>query len=58
VKIKERMVLDGQMMIGYVPLPHKKVPNALRLVLPAQPHKTHEDMDAILKIVINIGKQL
>jgi len=54
-KIKEKMVLDGSMMVGYSPIPHKNVSNALRLVIPAYPKKTHEHMDIVLDKIVQFG---
>ncbi|CAG7817900.1 unnamed protein product, partial [Allacma fusca] len=57
-KLKERMVLEGNVMIGYAPLPHKGIPNAIRLVLPAFPEKTYADMDFIIEYIRKIGNDL
>ncbi len=58
VQLKERMVIDGQLLLGYAPLPHKNLKNALRLVLPAYPLKTKEHMDAILSLIRQYGESL
>ncbi|ODM94405.1 Acidic amino acid decarboxylase GADL1 [Orchesella cincta] len=55
-KIKEKMVQEGDMMIGYSPLPHKNIPNAIRLVIPAYPPKSHADMDFVLEKIFSLGK--
>ena len=57
-KIKERMVFDGSIMVGYAPLPHKGVTNAIRLVIPAHPVKTHQDMDFIIEFIRKVGHDL
>lgn len=58
MEIKKKMMLDGKLLLGYAPLPHKDVPNAFRLVLPAYPPKTREHMDTIIKLIIKYGENL
>lgn len=57
-KIKERMSLDGTLMIGYQPLPHKKLSNFFRMVIHGIPHPTQKDMDFVLDEIQRCGEQL
>lgn len=57
-KLKEKMVLNGSLMIGYSPLPHKGIPNAIRLAIPSYPPKTREDMDFVLNNIVSLGQDL
>lgn len=56
--IKERMVREGTMMIGYQPLANKKLVNFFRLVVPSQPEPTHRDMDFIVDEFHRLGRDL
>ncbi|XP_017889886.1 glutamate decarboxylase 1 [Ceratina calcarata] len=50
-KIKERMMIDGTLMIGYSPLSYKNLGNFFRMVVTCQPPPTKASMDyAIDKI--------
>jgi hypothetical protein len=54
-KIKTGLLLSNELMIGYAPLPHKKVPDAFRLVLTAYPEKTYADMNFIIQQIEKVG---
>ena len=54
-KLKERMALDGSMLIGYTPL--GGLPNFLRLVLANQKVRK-EDMDFIVEEIERLGADL
>ncbi|KZC11083.1 PREDICTED: cysteine sulfinic acid decarboxylase-like [Dufourea novaeangliae] len=50
-KIKERMMVEGSLMVGYTPLSYKNVGNFFRMVVTCQPPPTEAAMDyAIEKI--------
>lgn len=57
-KIKERMVMKGSLMIGYQPLPHKNLKNFFRMVIPALPMPTKEDMEFVVDEIDRLGKDL
>ncbi|XP_014488839.1 PREDICTED: cysteine sulfinic acid decarboxylase [Dinoponera quadriceps] len=47
-KIKERMILEGSLMIGYTPLPAKNIGNFFRMVICCQPPPTESSMDHVI----------
>ncbi|KAK2714655.1 cysteine sulfinic acid decarboxylase-like isoform X2 [Artemia franciscana] len=57
-KIKERMVKEGTMLIGYQPLGTKKLPNFFRLVISCQPPLTNDDMKHIADEIERLGNDL
>lgn len=57
-KIKERMVLNGSLMIGYTPLLHKNIGNFFRMVLNCQPSPTQSAMDYAIKQIETFGSDL
>lgn len=57
-KIKEKMTLDGTLMIGYQPLPHKGLDNFFRMVIHAIPHPSNEDMNFVLDEIQRCGDLL
>lgn len=48
-KIKERMTLEGSLMIGYTPLPQKNLGNFFRMVVNCQPPPTESSMDYVIQ---------
>ncbi|XP_023340138.1 cysteine sulfinic acid decarboxylase isoform X1 [Eurytemora carolleeae] len=57
-KIKEKMITDGTMMIGYQPLPFKNYKNFFRMVIHAVPRPNTEHMDYVLDQIEDIGNTL
>jgi hypothetical protein len=57
-RVKEIMIKKGSLMIGYQPLPHKGLRNFFRMVLPALPMPTKEDMDFVVQEIERCGKDL
>ncbi|XP_064594414.1 cysteine sulfinic acid decarboxylase-like isoform X2 [Liolophura sinensis] len=55
--IKERMVMDGSMMIGYNPLLHKDFVNFFRIVF-VNERQTKELADFVLEEISRLGKDL
>lgn len=53
--IKERMMMNGNLMIGYQPLPSQGLKNFFRMVVTAQPKATNEMMDFVLNQIVAIG---
>ncbi|XP_023287909.1 acidic amino acid decarboxylase GADL1 [Orussus abietinus] len=56
--IKERMIKNGSLMIGYTPLAHKNLGNFFRLVVSCLPLATIESMDYVVKEVEKYGADL
>ena len=56
-KIKEGMMRDGTLMIGYNPLTVKGFVNFFRIII-GNAACTHDDMDAVLKEIDRIGRDL
>lgn len=54
--IKEKMMKEGNLMIGYSPLPSKKLKNFFRMVVTAQPPATNGMMDFVLNKIEEIGE--
>jgi sulfinoalanine decarboxylase / aspartate 1-decarboxylase len=54
--IKERMMLNGNMMIGYSPLHHKGVGNFIRMVITCHPPATEDSMRFVLDQIEEIGE--
>lgn len=57
-KIKEIMIKEGSLMIGYQPLPFKDKKNFFRMVLHCVPPPTREDMEHIIKEIDRCGRDL
>lgn len=57
-KIKERMVKDGSLMIGYTPLGHKGLGNFFRMVVTCSPEARESSMDFILEQIDKFGSDL
>jgi hypothetical protein len=55
-KIKEKLTIDGTLMIGYQPLPHKNLSNFFRMVVHAIPHQTNASMDHVLNEIQRCGE--
>lgn len=56
--IKERMTRNGNLLIGYQPLPHKNLRNFFRMVIHAVPQPTNEDMTFIIDEIAKNGEDL
>ena len=57
-KIKEQMIMEGTLMIGYQPLPYKNFKNFFRLVIHGVPRPSKEHMEFIADEIERIGKDL
>jgi len=57
-RIKEQMIMDGSLMIGYQPLPYKNLKNFFRMVIHGVPRPTKEHMEFVLNEIERIGKDL
>lgn len=55
-KIKESMVLDGSLMIGYTPLPN--IVNFFRMVVSCEPPPTEASMDYVISQIEKLGTDL
>lgn len=53
--IKERMMMNGNLMIGYQPLPSRALKNFFRMVVTSQPSATNEMMDFVLNQIVAIA---
>ncbi|XP_047366960.1 cysteine sulfinic acid decarboxylase isoform X2 [Vespa velutina] len=56
--IKERMILDGTLMISYMPLASKNLGNFFRMVVTCQPPPTHASMDYVIDLIEKYGANL
>ncbi|KAI4498842.1 hypothetical protein M0802_006017 [Mischocyttarus mexicanus] len=54
--IKEKMVLDGNLMIGYTPLPNKNLVNFFRMVVTCHPPHSNVSMDYAIKLFQKYGE--
>lgn len=54
--IKERMMINGNLMVGYSPLPHKNIGNFFRMVITIQPIPSKESMNFVLDQIKKIGE--
>ncbi|KAJ8681904.1 hypothetical protein QAD02_017696 [Eretmocerus hayati] len=57
-KIKERLIMDGSLMIGYVPMAHKNLVNFFRMVVTCQPEPTKASMDYAIAMIERHGCDL
>lgn len=57
-KIKELLVLDGSVMIGYTPMSQKKLGNFFRMVVSCQPPPTYAGMDFVIEQIEKFGAPL
>ncbi len=48
----------GSVLVGYQPLAHKGLGNCFRVVLPANPAPTKQDMDYLIREIEDCGKDL
>lgn len=55
--VKEQMMMDGNLMVGYSPLPHKNIGNFFRMVVTCHPPATNESMDFVLKQIEEISEK-
>lgn len=55
-KMKETMILNGSLMIGYQPLTDKGHVNFFRMVIGCFPPCTHKDVDFVIDEIDRIGK--
>jgi sulfinoalanine decarboxylase / aspartate 1-decarboxylase len=54
--IKERMMINGNLMIGYSPLDHKNIGNFIRMVITCHPPATIESMNFVLDQIEEIAE--
>lgn len=57
-KIKELMVLEGSLMVGYTPLTQKNLGNFFRLVVTCQPPPSQNSMNYVIEQIERFGKML
>ncbi|XP_076395032.1 cysteine sulfinic acid decarboxylase [Megachile rotundata] len=50
-KIKERMMMEGSLMVGYTPLSYANVGNFFRMVVTCQPPPTKASMDYVIETI-------
>ena len=55
-KIKEKLTVDGTLMVGYQPLPHKNLTNFFRMIVHAIPHQSKSSMDHVLDEIQRCGE--
>lgn len=58
VKIKERMLLAGSVMIGYTPLAHKNIGNFFRMVVSCQPTPSISSMNHVISEIEKFAADL
>ncbi|KAL1379296.1 hypothetical protein pipiens_015004, partial [Culex pipiens pipiens] len=56
--IKERLVKQGSVLIGYVPRPHKKIGNFFRMVVTCHPRPTYSSMKFVIDEIERVGEML
>lgn len=57
-KLKEKMIIDGGLMIGYQPIKHKNYKNFFRMVLHGVPMVTEDHLISVLDQIEAFGKDL
>lgn len=57
-KIKEKMVKNGTLMIGYSPMPNKNFVNFFRMVLTAFPFAEKCDLDFVIDEIDRLGNDM
>ena len=57
-KIKEEMIKEGSLMIGYQPVPYKNIKNFFRMVIHAVPRPNKKNMEFVVDEIERIGKNL
>lgn len=55
--IKERMMIRGNLMVGYTPLAHKNIGNFFRMVVTCHPPATTDSMDFVLNQIAEIAEK-
>lgn len=55
--IKERMMIRGNLMVGYSPLPHKNIGNFFRMVVSCHPPATTDSMNFVLNQIEEIAEK-
>ena len=55
--IKEKMVKEGTLMIGFQPLEHKSFVNFFRVVIES-PAVNHDDMDFVIEEIERFGQDI
>lgn len=55
--IKERMMIRGNLMVGYSPLVHKNIGNFFRMVITCHPPATTDSMDFVLNQIEEIAEK-
>ncbi|XP_058821927.1 acidic amino acid decarboxylase GADL1 [Topomyia yanbarensis] len=56
--IKEKMVKRGSVLIGFVPLPNKKIGNFFRMVVTCHPKPTYESMQFVINEIATVGEMI
>lgn len=56
--MKERMVLEGGVMMGYQPLKHKGLTNFFRMVTTCHPPPTRAHMEFVVREIERLGADL
>jgi hypothetical protein len=56
--MKERMVLEGGVMMGYQPLKHKGLSNFFRMVTTCHPPPTRAHMEFVVREIERLGADL
>jgi hypothetical protein len=54
--IKERMMINGNLMVGYSPLPHKNIGNFFRMVVACHPPPSEDSMNFVLDEIQRIAE--
>lgn len=57
-QIKERMVKNGSVLIGYVPLPRKNIGNFFRMVVTCHPKPSFDTMKFVIDEIERVGEEL
>ena len=57
-KIKEKMIKEGTLMIGYQPIPYKNLKNFFRMVIHGVPRPSKENMKFVVDEIERIGKTM
>ena len=55
-KIKERLTLDGTLMVGYQTLLHKNITNFFPMIVNAIPYQSNTSMDHVLNEIQRCGE--
>jgi len=57
-EIKKRLVLEGSLMISFMPMPHKEIGNFFRMVVNCQPPPTKSSMDYVINQIEKVAIDL